>query len=79
MQIKQIVATNLYDYTVQAEQAFKEGYRICDSNENVPKQMGYTFMANLVKDETDVVVENHSSDTEVTVQVQKKGKYNAKR
>ena len=52
MQIKQIMATSVIDYTEQVVAATLEGYR--QENEHIdfsPRMIGYYFVAQFVKDD----------------------------
>lgn len=53
-EIKEIVATNLLDYSIQAQVLIKQGYVFSDRNEHCPQAIGYAFYAWLVKDTAEI-------------------------
>lgn len=52
LNIREIVAVDLLDYSLKLEEALKEGYSISVSNEFAPRAIGYAMYAWVVKGNT---------------------------
>lgn len=52
MNIREIVAVDLLDYSLKLEEALKEGYSVSTANEFAPRAIGYAMYAWVVKDNT---------------------------
>lgn len=50
LNIREIVATDLLDYSLKLEEALKEGYSVSVSNDFAPRAIGYAMYAWVVKD-----------------------------
>lgn len=50
IEIREIVAVDLLDYSLKLEEALKEGYSVSVSNEFAPRAIGYAMYAWVVKD-----------------------------
>lgn len=65
MEIKKIETYSLYEFCQAVQQAVIEGWRFdFNSNELFPTMFGSMLVTGMVKDNTEVIIENNADNTE---------------
>lgn len=70
----EIKSNSLYDFAMSLQEGVINGYRVSDKTPNFPMEIGGTFLATLVKDVSDSVIEDIPLQEEVLPSKQKKAK-----